>query len=158
MRGGEPALRVLVDADNVAARRLQPVLDLLRLVDGVVAVTASGRQLALDRVTWPATADLLAHAGWQRADAALAQAYSPGPQPLILVSGDGDFALLAARHPGPVLVVSPAPSGRLRDSGVMVDPAVDGVAPIRAWLAACGVAVRREQAPERQCTERLPPT
>lgn len=133
---------MLVDADNVAARRLQPVLDLLRLVEGTVAVTASGRQQALDKLAWPAAAELLAHAGWQRADAALAEAYSPSAEPLILVSGDGDFGLLAARHPGPVLVVSGTPSGRLRDSGLMVDPAVDGVAPIRAWLAASGVEVR----------------
>lgn len=133
---------MLVDADNVAARRLQPVLDLLRLVDGTVAVTASGRQQALDGVSWPAAAELLVHAGWQRADVALAEAYSPSADPLILVSGDGDFALLAARHPGPVLVVSAAPSGRLRDSGLMVDPAIEGVAPIRAWLAASGVEVR----------------
>lgn len=135
-------LRVLIDADNVAPRRLQPVLDLLESVASVVALTASGRQAALDQIRWPEDAELLAHAGWQRADVALAAAYTPGYEPLILVSGDGDFALLAARHPGPVLVVSGAPSGRLRDSATVVDPATEGVEPIRDWLAAVGISVR----------------
>jgi hypothetical protein len=82
----------------------------------------------------------LVHAGWQSADLALAQAYAPADEPLILVTGDGDFGLLAARHPGPVLVVSGAPSGRLRDTAVVVDPAVDGVGPITDWLSAQGLS------------------
>lgn len=136
-------LRVLVDADNVSPRRLQPVLDLLESVGSAVALTASGRQAALDQLAWPEGAELLAHAGWQRADVALAEAYSPGYEPLILVSGDGDFSLLAARHPGPVLVVSGAPSGRLRDTATVVDPAAEGVEPIRVWLTAVGVSIER---------------
>jgi hypothetical protein len=126
-------LRVLVDADNVAPQRITPVLTLL---DGVaeVRITASGRQDALARVDWPAGAELLEHEGWQRADLALAEAYSPTDGPLLLITGDGDFGLLATRHPGPVLVVSGAPSGRLRDGTTVVDPAVDGLAPIQAWL------------------------
>jgi hypothetical protein len=86
-------------------------------------------------VTWPAGSELLEHAGWQRADLALAAAYSPAAEPLLLITGDGDFGLLAARHPGPVLVVSGAPSGRLRDCTTVVDPALEGLTPIRAWLA-----------------------
>ncbi|HEV7192177.1 MAG TPA: hypothetical protein VGN35_03150 [Jatrophihabitantaceae bacterium] len=131
-------VRVLVDADNVAPHRLQPLLDLLAEVrsPGSVELTASGRQHALDAVSWPEGAELLAHAGWQQADVALAEAYRPADQPLILVSGDGDFGLLAQRHPGPVLVVSGAASGRLRDTGLVVDPATEGVQPIRDWLHA----------------------
>jgi hypothetical protein len=138
-------LQVLVDADNVAPPRLQPVLDLLSaLVDADpgrsgTRITASGRRAALDRLSWPAGASLLEHEGWQRADLALAEAYSPAATPLILVTGDGDFALLAARHPGDVLVVSGAASGRLREHAVVVDPATEGTAPIRSWLAAHGV-------------------
>jgi hypothetical protein len=127
-----------VDADNVAPRRLQPVLDLLSELGSPVTVVASGRQSALDRVRWPHGAVLIASAGWQRADATLATAYEPSADPLVLVSGDGDFALLAARHPGAVLVVSGAASGRLHDGASVVDPATDGLEPIRAWLAANG--------------------
>ena len=130
-------LQVLVDADNVRASRLQPVIDLLDEVGAPFTLTASGRQQALDAVRWPEGAALLEHAGWQRADIALAEAYEPSHEPLLLVTGDGDFGLLAARHAGPVLVVSGAPSNRLRDAGaVVVDPAVEGTDPIRAWLAA----------------------
>jgi hypothetical protein len=138
-------LQVLVDADNVAPPRLQPVLDLLSALLGDdpvptdIRVTASGRRVALDRLSWPAGTRLLEHEGWQRADVALAEAYSPDEQPLILVTGDGDFALLAARHPGDVLVVSGAASGRLRDHAVVVDPATEGTAPIAAWLSAHGM-------------------
>jgi hypothetical protein len=133
-------VRVLVDADNVAPRRLQLVLTALSDVDDPVQLTASGRPEALARLTWPATAELIATAGWQRADLALAQAYTPSEDPLVLVSGDGDFGLLASRHPGPVLVISGAASGRLRDATTVVDPATEGVQPIRDWLRANGVA------------------
>jgi hypothetical protein len=132
-------LQVLVDADNVPPRRLAPVLAMLGTVQGEVRLTASGRPQALAALPWPAGAQLLAHEGWQRADLALATAYRPGDDPLVLVTGDGDFALLAERHPGPVLVVSGAPSGRLRDTATVVDPATDGVAAIRRWLTANGV-------------------
>jgi hypothetical protein len=128
-------LKVLVDADNVLPRRIEPVLGLLAgLTD--VRITVSGRQQALDRIRWPADAELLAHAGWQQADLALAAAYSPSDDALLLITGDGDFGLLASRHPGPVLVVSGAASGRLRDGTTVVDPATDGLMPIRAWLSA----------------------
>jgi hypothetical protein len=128
-------IQVLVDADNLAPRRLQPVLDLFADCPGA-ELTASGRQQALDALDWPADATLLAHAGWQRADMALADAYEPDDAPLVLVTGDGDFALLAARHRGPVLVLSGAASGRLREAATVVDPAVEGIAPVAAWLRA----------------------
>jgi hypothetical protein len=134
-------LRVLVDADNVAPPRLTPVLQLLEDVTDPVRLTASGRQQALTRLDWPDHAELIATAGWQRADLALAAAYLPTTDPLVLVTGDGDFALLASRHPGPVLVVSGAASARLKDGTTVVDPAAEGTAPIRAWLAHHGVGL-----------------
>jgi hypothetical protein len=129
-------LRVLIDADNVAPARVRPVLELLAELGTPARITVSGRRGALDRLVWPTGSELLAHAGWQQADLALAEAYTPSDDPLLLITGDGDFGLLANRHPGPVLVVSGAPSGRLRDGATVVDPAADGVAPIRAWLGA----------------------
>ncbi|HET6876166.1 MAG TPA: hypothetical protein VFH38_01405 [Jatrophihabitans sp.] len=132
-------LRVLVDADNVVPRRLQPVLEVLDELPVPARITASGRTAALRRVTWPAGTELLASAGWQQADLALAAAYSPSDTPLLLVTGDGDFGLLAERHPGPVLVVSGAASMRLREGTTVVDPAVEGVAPIRHWLREHGL-------------------
>jgi hypothetical protein len=134
-------LRVLVDADNVAPARLSPVLVLLGHVSDEVQLTASGRAGALARLDWPEHAECIATSGWQRADLALAEAYVPSDDPLVLVSGDGDFGLLASRHPGPVLVVSGAASGRLRDGTTVVDPAAEGVEPIRAWLRHHGVAL-----------------
>jgi hypothetical protein len=128
-------LRVLVDADNVAPQRVEPVLALVTDVAGV-RITASGRAQALAGISWPAGTELLEHAGWQRADLALADAYSPADEPLVLITGDGDFGLLAARHPGPVLVISGAASGRLREGTTVVDPAMEGLAPVAAWLAA----------------------
>ncbi len=133
---------MLVDADNVAPPRLSPVLALLGGVADV-RLTASGRAGALRRLSWPPGTALLPHAGWQRADLALAEAYRPDIDPLVLISGDGDFGLLAARHPGPVLVVSGAASGRLRDGTTVVDPATEGVEPIRSWLGHHGIEIQR---------------
>lgn len=127
-------VQVLVDADNVAPGRLRPVLDVLAELAVDLSLTASGRQQALDAMTWPDSAQLLVHAGWQRADLALAESYRISAEPLILVSGDGDFGLLAQQHPGPVLVISGAASGRLRDGAMVVDPATDGLGPVRDWL------------------------
>ena len=135
---------MLVDADNVAPVRLQPVLDLLATIDRPLRLTASGRAEALSRLSWPSGGTLLPHSGWQRADVALARAYRPDDDPLVLVTGDGDFGLLAERHPGPVLVVSGAPSGRLRARATVVDPATEGMAPVREWLLAVGVGGSRE--------------
>lgn len=133
-------LQVLVDADNVLPPRLQPVLDLLAGLAGPIRMVVAGRRHALDRVSWPSAAELIASSGWQRADLALAAAYRLDDEPLVVISGDGDFGLLAARHPGPVLVVSGAASGRLRDGTTVVDPATDGPAPIRHWLRDAGIA------------------
>ena len=135
-------LHVLIDADNLSPRRLRPVLTVLAELDDPVEVIVSGRQSALDGSTWPEQARLLPQQGWQRADLALAEAYRPDTDPLVLVSGDGDFGLLASRHPGPVLVVSSAASGRLRDGATVIDPATEGDRPIRAWLRAVGVRLR----------------
>jgi hypothetical protein len=139
-------LRVLVDADNVRAGRVQPVLTLLRAVTGDLRLTAGGSRRALDALCWPRNSELLPHEGWQRADLALAESYDPAAEPLILISGDGDFALLAARHPGAVLVVSGAPSGRFRDTTTLVDPAIEGVLPVEQWLAANGIMLRADHA------------
>jgi hypothetical protein len=130
------SVQVLVDADNVVPRRLQPVLDLLVERAVPARIVASGRPHVLRRLRWPAGTDLRSAAGWQRADLALADAYVPDVEPLLLVSGDGDFGLLATRHPGPVLVVSGAASGRLREGTIVVDPAADGLATIEHWLDA----------------------
>lgn len=128
-------LRVLIDADNVAPRRVQPVLELLA-GEPHVRITASGRASALHGLDLPADAEILVHAGWQRADLALADAYEPSTDPLVLITGDGDFGLLSSRHPGPVLVVSGAASSRLRDGTTVVDPATEGTAAIVSWLEA----------------------
>jgi hypothetical protein len=127
-------LRVLIDADNVLPRRIRPVLDLLAELAVPARITVSGSPQALARLSWPDGAELLPHAGWQQADLALAGAYSPGPEPLLLITGDGDFGLLASRHPGAVLVVSGAASNRLRDGTLVVDPAAEGTSRIRAWV------------------------
>ncbi len=127
-------LRILVDADNVLPSRVQPVLDLAHRVTRT-RITASGSGAALLRVEWPAGTELIAQTGWQRADLALAAAYRPTADPLLLITGDGDFGLLAARHPGPVLVVSGAASARLREGTTVIDPAADGVGAIADWIA-----------------------
>jgi hypothetical protein len=150
-------LRVLVDADNVAPPRLQPVLAMLAEVLDEVHLTASGRARALARLSWPSYATLLAHTGWQRADLALAETYRPSTDALILVTGDGDFGLLASRHPGPVLVVSGAASGRLRDGTTVVDPATEGVQPIRGWLRANGVELADGGELDQRGAGRRPP-
>jgi hypothetical protein len=128
--------QVLVDADNLDVGRLRLIAPELA---GVARVVIAGHPARLSHVDWPADADVRPASGWQGADAVLAQAYVPDDEPLVLVTGDGDFALLAGRHPGPVLVVgiSSATSGRLRrGAGVtVVDPVHDGLERLRAWLS-----------------------
>src|SRR6185312_8896847 len=130
--------QVLVDADNLDAGRLRLVAaELARAGPGVAARTVvAGHPVRLEQVSWPPGADVRDASGWQSADAALAAAYVVDDAPLVLVTGDGDFALLAARHPGPVLVVgvSGATSSRLREHAVVVDPVHDGVERLRSWL------------------------
>ncbi len=114
----------------------------LRLVAAELAraplarVVVAGHPARLADVAWPEGADVREATGWQRADAVLASAYVADDQPLVLVSGDGDFALLAERHPGPVLVVGTAgsTSGRLRGPAAVVDPVHDGLERLRSWL------------------------
>jgi len=124
-----------VDADNVPAARIVTLLGAVAALDDVRLV-AVGHPEALAAVNWPAGAQLTAASGWQRADLLLAAAYRPDNAPLVLVSGDGDFGLLAARHPGPVLVVSEAPSGRLRAAATVIDPVHDGPGRLEQWLTA----------------------
>lgn len=129
-----------MDADNVFPARLQPILDALASTVRSWTLTASGHRRALDRVNWPDITEdhavvLLEAEGWQQADLVLARAYSPDDQPLVLVTGDGDFALLAARHAGPVLVVSGAASGRLHEVATVLDPALEGTDPLIRWFA-----------------------
>ena len=129
-------LQVLVDADNVPLARLLPLLDRLLVARYEVRLVASGRPAALAGVAWPEHAEIVPSAGWQRADVTLATAYRPDQGPLVLVSGDGDFAHLARRHPGPVLVVSSAAAGGLRDAATVIDPVHDGPDAVRRWLEA----------------------
>jgi hypothetical protein len=134
---------VLVDADNLDVSRLRMVAAELVRASGdsqLLRVTVAGHGARLAEVSWPTGATVVAADGWQRADVVLADAYVADEAPLVLVSGDGDFALLAARHPGPVLVVGGAgsTSGRLRDGAAVVDPVHDGMERLRSWLAMAG--------------------
>ncbi len=127
-------LQVLVDADNVPAPRLQVLADALSSYDGEMRVVVAGHGDVIGDVDWPRQPQLIAAEGWQRADLALATAYSPVPGPLVLASGDSDFVHLATRHPGPVLVVSEAAAARYRDIATVVDPVHDQTA-IEQWIA-----------------------
>lgn len=126
-------LQVLVDADNVDPFRTRALLD--ALAGTPYDLVVAGHPRALARTEWPSHATVVQAAGWQRADLVLAEAYAPSEDPLVLVSGDGDFGLLVGRHGGPVLVVSEAASSRLAGSRVtVVDPVVEGVEPLRQWV------------------------
>jgi len=136
-------VQVLVDADNLTSARLRLLVEALGTLDEVpdtdVRMVVAGAAGAVDDVAWPAYAEVLHATGWQRADVVLVEAYEAHGDreaPLVLASGDGDFALLASRHAGPVLVVSGSPSSRLRDNATVVDPAMVGVDPLRRWLRA----------------------
>ena len=96
----------------------------------------AGARDALAAVDWPPAAAVHEAQGWQQADLALVAAYRVGNHPLVVVSGDGDFSMLAATHPGPVLVISDRPASRLRASGTVVDPIVDGLDAVRHWFDA----------------------
>ena len=132
-------IQVLVDADNVDVARIAVTLAALAATHALpddVRMTVAGHPAALEATDWPAYAEVVAAAGWQRADIVLAAAYLPDREPLVLVSGDGDFGLLVTRHGGPVLVISAAASYRLREGVTVVDPLADGAAAVRGWLAA----------------------
>jgi hypothetical protein len=128
-------LQVLVDADNVPWARLQVLADALSSYDGELRIVVAGHPDVARGVVWPAEPEVIVAEGWQRADLALAAAYSPARGPLVLASGDSDFVQLAARHPGPVLVVSEAAASRYRDLATVVDPVHDQAA-LEQWLAA----------------------
>ena len=127
-------IQVLVDADNLSAPRLRAFLTAVPLSE--VDMTVAGSPRALAGVQWPRSAHVHEVEGWQQADLYLVQAYRPGAAPLVLVTGDGDFGLVAASHGGPVLIVSDRPSTRLRAAGTVVDPVVDGLRAVRQWFDA----------------------
>jgi hypothetical protein len=132
-------LQVLVDADNVPAGRLSVLVAALDALGAEQRLVVAGHPNVLSELTWPAYAEVVPAQGWQRADLVLAAAYQPGPEPLILASGDSDFVQLATRHPGPVLIVSEAPSGRFHDVATVVDPVHESER-LREWLAAVAAA------------------
>lgn len=127
-------IQVLVDADNVPAARLRALLR--TLPSGEYELVVAGSPRALAAVDWPVGATVTAVEGWQEADVVLARAYRAGAAPLVLASGDGDFAHLAAGHAGPVLVVSDRPAARLRRVGTVVDPVTQGLDVLRNWFDA----------------------
>ena len=134
-------VQVLIDADNVPPARIRAVLSELPADADIVVV---GSAHALARVEWPPHARVEEASGWQRADLALAQIYVGGDEPLVLISGDGDFAFLAQQHRGPVLVVSEAASEHLRRVATVIDPVHDGTERLRSWIAAVGSADDRD--------------
>ena len=127
-------IQVLIDADNVSAPRIAALLRALPLDEVEIVVAGSPR--AMSAVRWPAQARRSEIEGWQQADLKLMDAYRPGSDGLVLVTGDGDFGMLAATHAGPVLVVSDRPASRLRSAGTVVDPVLDGVDAVRLWFDA----------------------
>ena len=127
-------MQVLIDADNLTAPRLKALLRTIPRDEAEIIV--AGSPLALSAVTWPRSARIIEVEGWQQADLALVDAYRNGGHPLVLASGDGDFAMLAANHRGDVLIVSDKPSSRLRDVGTVVDPISDGLNALRHWFDA----------------------
>jgi hypothetical protein len=129
-----------VDADNldvVRLRLLVAALDAAPSADIVVA----GAPEALEAIDWPPRAQVFPASGWQGADLLLARTYRAEDQPLLLATGDGDFAQLARRHPGPVLLVSGTLSRSRALTGPRItptDPAADGGAALRSWIAVWG--------------------
>ncbi|MGH3798850.1 MAG: hypothetical protein ACRDTD_01730 [Pseudonocardiaceae bacterium] len=129
-------VQVLVDADNLDVPRLWLLVAALAASPSADVVVA-GAPAALDAVDWPSWAQVLPARGWQSADLLLARAYRADDRPLLLATGDGDFAQLARRHPGPVLLVSQTSSRSRAFTGpriVTTDPASDGGAQLRSWL------------------------
>lgn len=133
-------VQVLIDADNLKVPRLRLLLAALDAVPCADIVVA-GAPDALEALDWPAHARVLPASGWQGADLLLARAYRAGEQPLLLATGDGDFAQLARRHSGPVLLVSAisSRSRALRARNITAtDPADDRGAALRAWITQWG--------------------
>jgi hypothetical protein len=127
-------IQVLVDADNLSAPRIRAFLAAAPADE--IDIVAAGSPRALAGVQWPRGALVHAVEGWQQADLYLVTAHRSGLEPLVLVTGDGDFANLAAQHAGPVLIVSDRPASALRAAGTVVDPVVDGLDAVRHWFDA----------------------
>lgn len=125
-------LQVLIDADNLPAGLLGRLLRAVPTDE--VAVVVAGSSRALAAVAWPAAAAVHCVSGPERADAVLRQAYHPGRSPLLLASGDKDFAELVRHHEGAVLVVADRPAKALRGLAPVLDPGKEGVAALRAWF------------------------
>jgi hypothetical protein len=129
-------VQVLVDADNLDVPRLRLLVAALAIAPSAEVVVA-GTPAALEALDWPSPARVLPASGWQRADLLLAGAYHADDQPLLLATGDGDFAQLARRHPGSVLLVGGRSSRSRAFTGpriTITDPAADGGAQLRSWL------------------------
>jgi len=129
-------VQVLIDADNLDVPRLRLLIATLEAVPSRDVVIA-GVPAALEALDWPPQAQVLPASGWQGADLLLARAYRTDDQPLLLATGDGDFAQLARRHPGTVLVVGGTSSRSRTLTGPRItttDPAADGGAQLRSWL------------------------
>ncbi|MBV9142142.1 MAG: hypothetical protein JO115_14715 [Pseudonocardiales bacterium] len=129
-------VQVLVDADNLDVPRLRLLVAALAGAHSAEVVVV-GAPAAVEALDWPPQAQVLPASGWQRADLLLARAYRADDQPLLLATGDGDFAQLARRHPGPVLLVSGTSSRSRAFTGpriTITDPAADGGAQLRSWL------------------------
>lgn len=130
-------VQALVDADNLDVPRLRLVAAALAGAPSADVVVA-GAPAALDAIDWPSHAQVLGATGWQGADFLLARAYRTEDQPLLLATGDGDFAQLARRHPGPVLLVSSTANRSHSLAAPHItptDPALDVGAQLRAWIA-----------------------
>lgn len=129
-------MQVLVDADNLDLPRLRILVAALELAPSADVVVA-GAPAVVEALDWSPQAQVLPARGWQGADLLLARAYHANDQPLLLATGDGDFAHLARRHPGPVLLVGGTSSRSRAFAGPQItitDPAADGGAQLRSWL------------------------
>lgn len=127
-------IQVLVDADNISAARVRAFFAAVPLSE--VEIVVAGGPRALGGMVWPRMARVTEVEGWQQADLALMDAYRPSDEPLVLVTGDGDFGLLATTHQGPVLIISDRPASRLRAAGTVIDPILEGVNAVRLWFDA----------------------
>jgi len=129
-------VQVLIDADNLDVPRLRLLVAALEVAPSGDVVIA-GAPTALEALDWPPRAQVLPASGWQGADIVLARAYRTDDRPLLLATGDGDFAQLARRHPGIVLVVGGTSSRSRTFAGPRItttDPAADGGTQLRLWL------------------------
>ncbi|MDQ4104548.1 MAG: hypothetical protein M3186_12855 [Actinomycetota bacterium] len=132
-------VQVLIDADNLNEPRLRLLVAALNAAPAAHVVVV-GAVAALDAVDWPPQAQVIPASGWQGADLLLARAYRTDDRPLLLATGDGDFAQLARRHPGPVLLVGGMSNRSRAFAGPRItttDPAADGGTLLRSWLARC---------------------